>query len=136
MKYSENFEKDFLFYIRNRHKFKFDGRSEYYDKRGNNLIVHDPNGVDGKKAFYAYDSEGKILPTRHPNLLTTLLRTKGSVNLHIKMFAEDRAHGRYPYIEFRAFCISIGAPQWFREAVENQKYRYYSEVPELNKILK
>lgn len=124
-KYKRTFERDFKFYMRMRHKFSFDGTLEYISKKGEYLIHYDPEGVDGKRAFYEYDTNGKIFPTRHPNLLHSLLKTKGSVNLHIKMFAEDRAKGRYPLIELRAFCIKYKCPNWFREAVEAQKINYY-----------
>lgn len=89
------------------------------------IIIYNKEGVNGKEAFYQWDSNGKIVPTKHPNILFTLLKTKGSVNLHIKMYAEDRARGLFPYIEFRAFCIKYKCPSWFREAVENQKCKYY-----------
>lgn len=64
------------------------------------IILFDKNGVTGKEAFYQWDSNGKILSTRHPNLLLSLLKTKGSVNLNIKMYAEDRAKGSLPLINF------------------------------------
>jgi hypothetical protein len=124
--YSENYERDFNWYLKVRHLFNFDGNKEYFNKKGEDIIVADKNGVDGKEAFYKWDSNGKILPTKHPNILHTLLKTKGSVNLHIKMYAEDRAKGLFPFIEFRAFCIKYKCPSWFRDAVENQKIKYYN----------
>jgi len=89
------------------------------------IILFDKNGVSGKEAFFQWDSNGKILPTKHPNLLHKLLKTKGSVNLHIKMYSEDRAKGLFTLIEFRAFCIKYSCPAWFKEAVECQKFKYY-----------
>ena len=109
-----------------RHTFSFDGKLGYHNKKGEDCVVYSKDGVSGKEAFYRWDSNGKILPTKHPNLLHSLLKTKGSVNLHIKMFAQDRAHGLYPKLEFRAFCIKYKCPTWFTEAVENQKYKYYN----------
>jgi hypothetical protein len=41
------------------------------------------------------------------------------------MYAEDRAKCNMNKIEFRALCINIKAPAWFREAVEKQKVKYY-----------
>lgn len=108
-----------------RYFFKFDGVLEYYDKKGNLLIQYNRKGVSGKEAFHAYDSTGKIKPTKHPNLLRTLLKSKGSCNFHIKLYAEDRASGLFPLIEFRGLCIKYKTPPWFREAVEAQKYKYY-----------
>ncbi len=125
MKYSTNFERDFKFYLRMRHKFSFDGTLEYYNKKGENLIQYSSTGISGKEAFYMYDSNGITKPTKHPQLLKVLLKTKGSTNLHVKMFAEDRAKGLFPLIEFRGFCLKYKTPNWFREAVEKQKYKYY-----------
>ena len=44
------------------------------------------------------------------------------------MYAEDRANGNFPLIEFRALCIKLKAPVWFFNAVENQKYKYYDNL--------
>jgi hypothetical protein len=108
-----------------RHSFKFDGAIGYFSKTGEPIIKYDKNGVDGKEAFFQYDSNGKIIPTRHPNILHSLLKTKGSTNLHIRMYAEDRASCNMNFIEFRALCIHFKAPKWFREAVEMQKVKYW-----------
>lgn len=120
MKYSKNFIRDYKWYLSVRHLFSFDGRNEWYNNHGKNIVGHDKDGIDGIEAFYRYDSGGLIDRTKHTNLLSCLLRTKGSVNLHIKAFAEDLASGSYPKIELRAFCIHIKAPQWFRTAIERQ----------------
>jgi hypothetical protein len=117
-KYSKGFERDFKWYMSMRHRFNFDG---HLDRD----IEYDPKGVDGKKAFHKFDSSGRLVPTKHPNILRTLLKTKGSTNLHIKMYAEDRAKNRLPLLEFRGMCIQFKAPYWFREAVEHQKSKYY-----------
>ncbi len=117
-KYSEGFERDFNWYMSVRHLYNFDG---HLDRD----IEYDPKGVDGKKAFHKFDSTGRLMPTKHPNLLRTLLKTKGSVNLHIKMYAEDRAKGVLPRILFDEICEQIKAPTWFVEAVEKQKSKYY-----------
>ena len=124
-KYSPEFERDFSWYLKMRTMFNFDGNANYYDKKGQNIIVYDKKGVSGKEAFYKWDSSGKIIPTRHPNILHTLLKTKGSVNLHIKMYAEDRANGLFPLAEFQDFCTKYNCPIWFITAVENQKFKYY-----------
>ncbi len=100
MKYSERFNKDFKWYLSIRHIFNFDGQHTYINKKGHTLVNYDPKGISGKEAFYLYDSHGIIKPTKHPNLLTTLLKTKGSVNLHIKMYAEDLAKCYLSKLEF------------------------------------
>ena len=98
--------------------------SDSINKEGTSIIKYDRNGVDGKEAFFIWDSFGKITTTKHPNLLYILLKTKGSCNLHIKMYAEDRANCNFNRIEFRALCIHFKSPKWFREAVENQKFKF------------
>lgn len=57
--------------------------------------------------------------------LERLLKTKGSVNLHIKMYAEDRAKGYLPKVEFDKICSEYDLPSWFIGAVERQKFKYY-----------
>ncbi len=124
MKYNPNFIRDVKFYYTNRKRFNFDGVGEYVNKSGSPVIVEDIHGVDGVKAFYIYDSQGKILPTKHPNLLHSLLKTKGSVNLHIKMYAEDIAKCYLPKIEFDKMAKQINAPDWFTDAVDRQRWKY------------
>jgi len=124
-KYTANFERDFKWYLSMRSIFNFDGSKDYYNKLGLPLIQYNKKGVSGKEAFFQWDSNGVIKPTKHPNLLHTLLKVKGSANLHIKMYAEDRACCNMNAIEFRALCIEFKAPNWFREAVETQKMKYW-----------
>ncbi len=121
MKYSNNFNRDFNWYINVRYHFNFSGALPLD-------IQFDINGIDGKKAFLLYDSQGILKPTKHPTLLANLILIKGGVNLHIKMYAEDRASFLLPKPEFEYLCKSINAPDWFRDAVENQKFKYYSKV--------
>jgi len=98
MKYSDNFNRDFNWYLKFRHTFDFDGRLD-------RDIEYDTKGIDGKKAFFLFDSQGKLKPTKHPNLLRTLLKTKGSINLHIKMWKEDRLNGILPRVLFIEECV-------------------------------
>jgi len=124
-KYKPNFIRDVKWYLSVRHLFDFDGRTnEYHDSR----VVLDSSGVDGVRAFHILDSTGKIKPTKHPNILKALLKTKGSVNLHIKMYAEDRASGLLPKIEFDELLKVIDAPDWFKNAVESQKAKNYNKI--------
>ena len=130
-KYNNNFERDVRWYFKMRHTFDFDGALGYWNKKGEHVIQADTNGMDGIEAFHQWDSNGKILPTKHPNILFTLLKIKGGCNLHIKMYAEDRAACNMNFIEFRALCIKFKAPSWFRDAVERQKVKYWAENIEL-----
>jgi len=120
-RYSTAFERDFCWYLSKRHVFTFDGRLP-------RDIPFDRNGMDGRKAFFLYDSHGKVMPTRHPLLVASLMRTKGSVNLHIKMWAEDRANGILPRVLFDDICVQLNLLDWIIEAVEKQKGRYYTKA--------
>jgi hypothetical protein len=114
VKYSTNFIRDIKWYLKVRHDFNFDGKLE-------RDIEYSNTGIDGIKAFFVIDSQGKYLPTKHPNIVKSLLKTKGSVNLHIKMYAEDRVSGLFPKFELIEFLNSIDSPEWVFEAIENQK---------------
>ena len=125
MKYSKKFEDDYKFYLRVKDVFNFDGSDCYINKKGIDIIQHDVKGKTAKECFYLYDSNGIIAKTSEPFELRELLKTKGSVNLHIKMYAQDRAKGYLPKIEFNKICKELDLPIWFIEAVENQKFKYY-----------
>lgn len=116
IKYSEAFNRDFCWYLSLRKIFSFDGKSDYIPLVG--------IGLSAKQAFYLIDTQGKYYPTKHPNILKALIKTKGSINLHIKMYAEDRASGVLPKAEFERICSEINAPEWFYKAVEHQKLKY------------
>lgn len=120
IKYSPSFERDFSWHLSMRNIFNFDGN-------GDSTAIYDKNGVSGKEAFYLYDSTGKKFATKHPNIFLGILKTKGSINLHIKMYAEDRAAGLMTKKELDAICADFNAPQWFIQAVENQKYKYWKD---------
>ncbi len=130
-KYNDNFERDFKWYLSVRHHFNFDGVDVYIKRKDGiayPVIVYDKQGADGKYAFYKWDSNGEIIKTKHPNLLHTLLKTKGSVNLNIKMYAETRASGILPKILFHEeICKPFKVPDWFIESVEKQKMKYYNK---------
>jgi len=127
MKYSINFESDYNWYLSVANFFNFDGTDEYYNKKGIKIIQHNDNGLTAKECFYLYDSQGIIKETKEPDLLRILLKTKGSVNLHIKMYAEDRAKGYLPRKEFEEICKECNATQWFIDAVNNQAYKYITK---------
>ena len=116
--YNKNFERDFKFYIRMRNIFNFDGSLNYLNKKGKEIVIYDINGVDGKEAFFQFDSNGIIKPTKHPNLLYQLLKIKASVNLHIKMYAEDRANFLMSKTELRGICFKY-------KTVINNIEKYY-----------
>lgn len=88
-------------------------------------VIHDKHGVDAVEAFIQIDSYGVAKPTRHPTLLFNMLRAKASLNLHIQMYAQDRANGRLPKPLFDELAIEYKFIPWMCEAVENQKIKWY-----------
>lgn len=140
MKYSKANERDFKFYLTNRKVFSFCGTGR---DSITNTPIFDKRGVSGKHAFFSIENNGKNIPTKHPNLLSSLLLAKASVNFNIRMWAEGRADGTLPLIEFSQKTASIkyphlsieidgkdietelNLPQWIVTAVENQKGRFY-----------
>lgn len=152
MIYSKRFERDFRWYLKVRNSFTFSG-SIITNKSGLPLeIKFSSTGIDGKQAYNIYDSTGKLHPTRHPNILTSLLKTKASVNFQIKQWAIDRSKGELSKIEFLSdvpiFCkkpwtwnvgknkqeerwfleqsieYDLDLPEWVVNAVETQKFKY------------
>lgn len=121
MKYTANFTRDFNWYLSVRKLFNFSG-DVLRDKKGGELkITHTVTGVTGKHAFKVYDSEGLLLPTKHPNILFSALKAKASANFHIKMYANDRSKGFLSGIELKDLLQEIKAPEWFCRAIENQR---------------
>jgi hypothetical protein len=129
-KYNKNFQRDVKWYLQMRNILNFDGCSEYINKKGKSIIIYDKNGVSGIEAFFQYDSNGIIKPTKHVNLLYTLLKVKGSVNLHIKMYSEDRAKNILSLNELKELSETFKAPEWFYLSVEKQKSKY--KIDKLN----
>lgn len=111
--YSDNFERDWSFYVETRDIFTFSG-----DYLAEYASEYDPMGVTAKEAFHKYDSTGEKVPTREPVLLAEVFRCKASVNLHIKMWAQGVAEYTFP--DFYEYMEEIGAPEWVIEAVEKQ----------------
>ena len=121
MKYSKNFERDYNWYLKYKDIFDFSGSPDSKE-----LVIKDENGLTAKECFYYRDSTGVIKPTKEPILLAQIYKCKESINFHIKMWAETRAEGTLPKIEFEnELSKEYELLDWMIEAVENQKYKYY-----------
>lgn len=145
MKYSNNFERDYKFYLDNIKNFNFCGTLNVKFK-----AIPNKNGKTAKEVFYLIDSTGKNHPTCEPKLLNQLLLCKASVNFNIKQWAEGRADGTLPFHEFagdgetlewkvrkrngvktaipiykKSMAEVYGFPDWVIKAVEKQKATLY-----------
>ena len=86
MKYSENFERDYNWYLKYKDIFNFDGTSEYLDKHNNSIFIEDnEKGLSAKECFYIYDSQGKVSSCREIELYKQIHKCKGSINFNIKI---------------------------------------------------
>lgn len=119
-KYSSNFERDYTWYLKYKDIFTFDGSLNTSDK-----VIYDENGGDAKYCFYKFDSRGKIIPTKEPELLYQIHKCKGSINFNIKMWAEDRGKGLLCKLDFEEIIKEYELLEWMMDAVEKQKLKYY-----------
>lgn len=145
MKINKQFLDNVKWFLSVRNKFNFDGNDKYYNKLGINLISDNRYNKNkfteddikanytGVEAFYLYQCNGIIVPTKHPNLLKTLHKVSRSLDLHIKMYGEDRANGILSFRELEELADELKAPEWFINAVEGTKEKAYKESEELSK---
>lgn len=96
-KYSKGFERSYKFYYNNINNFTFCGTAEA-DREF--VAISDINGRTAKECFMRIDSNGINLPCCEPELLNKLLLCKAAINFQIKQWAEGRADGTLPLVEF------------------------------------
>lgn len=110
MKISERAKAEFAFYR--------DTPLDMIGRSVGGVLNGDAEGRTALECWYAKDTHGKALPCREPELLGKVTRSKQSVNLQVKLWAEDVADGmilRQP--ELVAYCH--GWPEWvFRATME------------------
>lgn len=133
----QNAKNKILWLLKHRHEYSFNGGARL-------SVQYDKNGVNGIEAFYKLDSEGKLTPTKHPNILQALFVAKGSLNLNIQMWAQSRAEGSLPlcmfskrltkelyktenqYLPDTDMETENNLPEYVVNAVEQQKNKFYS----------
>lgn len=88
---------------------------------------YDPNGYSALECWWAKDTHGKTLPCREPELLSKVKRSKQSVNLQVKLWAEDVADGlllrQSELVEY-----VHGWPEWVIRAVIEQAGKIATQV--------
>jgi hypothetical protein len=121
-----SFEAAFDWHSKRLPQFKPGLYKEYkVESTSESCVVHDRDGVSAIDAFVQIDSYGVVKPTRQPTLLWRLLKTKASLNLFIKMYAEDRANGRLPKQLFEEEIVkAFGFLPWMVDAVERQRWNF------------
>ncbi len=128
-KFKPNFEKDYNFYLNQRHAFTFAGS----DLSIQYPIKFSEKGKTAKECFHKLDSEGKLLPCSEPQLLLELLTCKAAINLQIKLWAQSRAEYTLSLFELKEYMEHYQCPEWVLKAVENQKGRILDELVDSGK---
>lgn len=123
MKYSKNYDETFSFYLNNKKTLTFCP----FDIPD---IKFDPKGVDGKYAFYIFESQGKLLPTKHVRIFKNVFRFKCSLNFHIKMWSESCWKFGMPNYD-ELMTTFINPPEWvgkhFKNMLIENRYIDYME---------
>jgi len=122
MKYSDNYNRDYLFYLNNLENFKFCG-TRIPKFKG----IYNINGKSAKEVFYKIDTEGKNLPTYEVELLDKLLLTKASVNFQIKQWVEGLIDETLSFNELNGDSEVL---EWIK-IDDDYKPTYYKNLKEL-----
>jgi hypothetical protein len=129
MKYSSAFERDYAWYLQWHPVFNFDGSAQYFTSKGESRIVADAQGLSAKLAFYLFDSQGRVIPTCEPELLLAITKCKGSVNFHVKLWAEGWLDGTFTGVDWQQVQTEYALLPWMVTAFENQVTKLYGQRP-------
>jgi len=81
-------------------------------------LVPDPRGKSALECWVFYDTHGKTMPCAEPEVLDKVRRSKASINLMVKLWAEDLAGALLSRAEVQRY--TEGWPTWVARAVEEQ----------------
>lgn len=90
-------------------------------------MPNDPNGRSALECWWAKDTHGKTIPCREPEILSKVIRSKQSVNLQIKLWAEDMASGLL-LRQAELVGYTHGWPEWTMRAVMEQAGKIATET--------
>jgi hypothetical protein len=142
MKFSNEFERDYNFYLENKDVFTFSGSDakktygiQLPGEKGTFAIPYSEQGKSAKICFHKLDGAGKKVPCSEPQLLIEILTCKGSLNLNIKTWAQSRSEYTLSKGELSEMMISLKAPEWVFKAVENQKDKIIKDWIKTKKYL-
>ena len=112
IRYSENFLRDYQFYLNNMEKFNFCGEKIEWPE--------DSSGLTAQECFWIFDTHGQIKPCKEKIQIESVLRCKKSINLHIKMWAEGFWDLMEP-LEFYLESFQGEIPEWVAKSLEKAK---------------
>ena len=119
MKISQKARKDFEFY-------KNSSLDMIGYLVGEELPECDPRGKSALECWYSADTHGVKLPCSQPEILEKVIRTKKSVNLQIKLWAEDIANGNL-LTQSELWTWIPDYPEWVFKAVVEQAGKILKE---------
>jgi RNAse (barnase) inhibitor barstar len=133
IKFSEQFNRDYELYSRLKNIFTFSGvdvRKKYHRFEYSDL------GVTAKEAFYFLDTNGRYSKCNNLDELYEVLTCKISINLHIKMWAEEYLEYRksnlpeeiaYSNLFLDDIMTEFQFPVWVEHAIVKQAEKLFSK---------
>lgn len=82
-------------------------------------VTHSADGQSALECWWLRDTHGKNAPCREPEVLAKAIRGKESINLQVKLWAEDIADGML-LRQRELLEYTRGWPEWIFRAVMNQ----------------
>lgn len=129
-KETDNLKREFEFYL-----------NSSLDMIGNDIginLISDPKGASALQAWIAFDTYGKTIPCFEAEKLHKVFRAKKSVNLQIKLWAEDLSQG-FLLSQSELIDYTFGWPKWVLDAVFRQAAKMAKEkiefVPRFLKLV-
>jgi ribosome biogenesis GTPase A len=123
--FSKAFERDYKFYNLNKDKFSFAGVSVSVMPN----ITQTKEPISAKKAFYIFDSTGKIVPCNESEEFRKLISCKKSINMQIKQWAlgfEDCMQS----VEELVKSFDGDVPNWVSSSLTEQVRKIHGASPE------
>ena len=120
-RFKKSQQRDFDFFMKNRHKFTFSGVDLSLVPKGEYSVFD---------CFILWDTQGKLLPCENPELLRQIMVCKKSVNFHIKMWVEGYDDMGMPISEYLKEFID--PPEWVYKSFRGQlKRKFLKRYPHL-----
>lgn len=113
-------EKRFHEYLKVYETTSFTGRNSL-------KIDYDINGFSALESFYSYETYGKLLETKEPNLLNKVLIGKAALDFTIKSWAEGLNDFCPCLWELTDWIKASNFPEWTAKAVINLHNKMYNK---------
>ena len=112
-KYSKQFNRDYEFYLA---MVDLEG---LFCGEAASCWPYSESGVDAKRAFYVFDSTGKVVPTTQPELAGKIIFVKKCINFDIKLWV-DGFRDYMPTVDDIEEKFGGESPRWVMSAFKQQ----------------